>query len=69
MITLIFLYIQLLSRAQQEAGLIYLMEGKYTQALELMHQGNVDVREVCYLTLTFTQVSFLSETLYEDTKL
>ncbi|XP_046859685.1 transforming growth factor-beta receptor-associated protein 1-like isoform X2 [Xenia sp. Carnegie-2017] len=36
----------LLSRTQQEAGLIYLMEGKYTQALELMHQGNVDVREL-----------------------
>ena len=36
----------LLTRVQQQAGFLYLADGKYRQASEMMHQGNVDIREV-----------------------
>jgi hypothetical protein len=32
---------------------VYLSEGKYRQASELMHQGNLDVREVCSATVSW----------------
>ena len=49
---------QLLTRVQQQAGFVYLSEGKYREASELMHQGNLDVREVrSYAESTRTQAT------------
>ena len=38
---------QLLSRAQQQAGFVYMAEGYFTEAADLMKEGGLDPREVC----------------------
>lgn len=40
---------ELLVRVQQQAGFVYLSEGKYQEASEIMQQGNLDVRELIAL--------------------
>lgn len=40
---------QLLVRVQQQAGFVYLSEGKYEKASEMMQLGNLDVRELIAL--------------------